>query len=396
MAQQSHLLNIPNIQPRLFDEYSYCRKTICVMKYSHKSVISKISAKPTPFMKKAAFSILAITISIYQFSPETAHAGLLSFISDLTSDEVSAKTVETSSTSNSQNMLLLEAAINADPNPHKIDSYSVLAYNNALQAEIGPQGTLLESDNKVSNEISLYTVKNGDTIAKIADMFDVSVNTIIWANELGKTPSIKEGQLLVILPISGIKYTVKKGDTIKGIVYKYKSNLEEVLQYNDLTLSSNLTVGSVIIIPDAEPSLDVPKIAQVRKTSGTTSVAHDTKGAFYPGYYIKPISGGTKSQGLHGYNAVDLAAPVGTVIRASAAGKVISSISNGAWNGGYGNYVIIAHDNGTQTLYAHTQKNFVVTGDIVEQGEMIAKIGMTGKTSGPHVHFEIRGAKNHF
>jgi murein DD-endopeptidase MepM/ murein hydrolase activator NlpD len=91
-----------------------------------------------------------------------------------------------------------------------------------------------------------------------------------------------------------------------------------------------------------------------------------------------------------------LAAPVGTLIKASAAGKVISSINNGGWNGGYGNYVIIAHDNGSQTLYAHNQKNFVTVGERVEQGEIIAKIGMTGKTTGPHVHFEIRGAKNPF
>ena len=227
------------------------------------------------------------------------------------------------------------------------------------------------------------------------DMFDVSENTIMWANELGKNSVLKEGDMLVILPISGIRYTVKNGDTLKGIVLKYKSNLEEVLQYNDLTLSSTLVIGDTIVIPDAEPTnLFLPKIAQTRKI--VTNKAHDTNGTYYPGFYIRPISGGVKSQNLHGYNAIDLAAPVGTVIRASASGKVISSISNGNWNGGYGNYVIISHSNGSQTLYAHNQKNFVRIGDYVEQGEMIAKIGMTGKTTGPHVHFEIRGAKNAF
>jgi len=349
-----------------------------------------------PFVKKVVtVSFISLSIFSYSFFPKSANAGLFSIFSDLGSDKASAKSIETTSNVNSQNMILLEAAVNSDPNPYKSDEGNILAYNNAISAEIGPSGTVSDVENRVSGEISLYTVRSGDTLSQIADMFDVSVNTIIWANELGKNPSIKEGQNLVILPISGIKYTVKKGDTIKGIVLRYKSNLEEVLEYNDLTLSSTLSIGDVIVIPDAEPTaVAVPKIAAKSKT--VTNKAHDTDGPFYPGYYVKPVTGALKSQGLHGYNGIDFAAPVGSIIRASADGVVISSISNGGWNGGYGNYVIISHDNGSQTLYAHTQKNFVKVGDTVEQGEMIAKVGMTGKTTGPHVHFEIRGAKNPF
>lgn len=365
------------------------------MKFLTDSLTTKIARFYALSCKSVTITSLTLGLTFsYTFLPETAHAGIFSIISDLGSDKAAAKEIEPTTLANSQKMLLLEAATNTDPNPHKSE-VGMLAYGNALSAEVGPQGTASDLEKKVSGEISLYTVREGDTLSEIADMFEVSVNTIIWANELGKSPKIKEGQLLVILPISGIKYTVKKGDTIKGIVLRYKSNLEEVLQYNDLTLSSTLSVGDEIVIPDAEPTpVEVPKIAQARVT--TTSKAHDTNGPFYPGYYIRPIVGGVKSQGLHGYNSVDLAAPIGTVIRASAAGKVISSISNGGWNGGYGNYVIISHDNGTQTLYAHTQKNYVSVGDTVEQGQMIAKIGMTGKTTGAHVHFEIRGAKNPF
>lgn len=355
----------------------------------------KIYKSKILFVKGALFSNMFLFVSlVYPFIPQTANAGLFSIISEIAGDQVDAKSVEVSSKSNSQNMSILEAAVNIDPNPHKSDTSTILAYDNALSAEIGPQGTISDLENKVSTEISLYTVREGDTLSGIAKMFDVSINTIIWANELGKKPSIKEGQVLVILPISGIKYTVKSGDTIKSIVLRYKANLDEVLQYNDLTISTPLKIGNTIVIPDAEPTaVSVPKIAQ---KAGSTNKAHDTGGPFYPGYYIKPVSNGYKSQELHGHNGIDFAAPVGTIIRASAAGKVISSISNGGWNGGYGNYVIIAHDNGTQTLYAHNQKNFVTVGERVEQGEMIAKIGMTGKTTGPHVHFEIRGAKNPF
>ncbi len=338
-----------------------------------------------------------IATGSYLFVPETANAGFFSFISDIGGDEVSAKSIDNSSTSNSQNIMLLEAAVNSDPNPHKNDTGAILAYNNALSAEIGPQGTVSELENRVSTNISIYTVREGDSVSKIAQMFDVSVNTIIWANELGKNPTIEEGQTLVILPISGIKYTVKKGDTIKGIIYRYKANIDEVLQYNNLNLSSKLNPGDIIVIPDAEPYItNTPKIIKNRTNEIVENKPHDTNGPYYPGYYIKPVNDGYESQGLHGYNAVDLAANIGTPIHAAASGRVISSISNGAWNGGYGNYVIISHNNGTQTLYAHNLKNFVKTGDYVEQGMMIAKVGITGHTTGPHVHFEIRGARNPF
>ena len=99
---------------------------------------------------------------------------------------------------------------------------------------------------------------------------------------------------------------------------------------------------------------------------------------------------------MHGHNAIDLAAPIGTTIRAAADGKVIIAKDNSAWNGGYGNYRVISHDNGTQTLYAHMSREAVSVGAEVARGQTIGYIGMTGWTYGPHVHFEIRGAQNPF
>jgi murein DD-endopeptidase MepM/ murein hydrolase activator NlpD len=110
---------------------------------------------------------------------------------------------------------------------------------------------------------------------------------------------------------------------------------------------------------------------------------------------MRPVAGGKKTQGIHGYNGIDIGAPVGTPIYASADGEVIISRSGG-WNGGYGNYVVIRHSNGTQTLYSHNSKNAVAVGDTVKQGDIIGFIGATGKATGPHLHFEIRGAKNPF
>ena len=90
-----------------------------------------------------------------------------------------------------------------------------------------------------------------------------------------------------------------------------------------------------------------------------------------------------------------MAAPVGTPIRASAGGVVIISRSSG-YNGGYGSYVVISHSNGTQTLYAHMNKVQAIQGTTVAQGELIGTVGSTGKSTGPHVHFEVRGAANPF
>ena len=112
-----------------------------------------------------------------------------------------------------------------------------------------------------------------------------------------------------------------------------------------------------------------------------------------PGYYIRPIAGGVKMQGLHGYNAIDIGTPVGTTLHAAASGVVIIARSSG-WNGGYGSYIVISHYNGTQTVYGHLSHVFVNAGDTVTQGQVIGLTGNTGHSTGPHLHFEVRGAYN--
>ena len=109
---------------------------------------------------------------------------------------------------------------------------------------------------------------------------------------------------------------------------------------------------------------------------------------------MRPVDG-PRTQGLHGYNGVDLASPSGTLIRAAASGDVIVSKSSG-WNGGYGLYAVIRHNNGTQTLYAHNSLNLVTVGEHVVRGQIIGRVGSTGKSTGPHLHFEVRGARNPF
>lgn len=316
----------------------------------------------------------------------TAQAGFLSFFMEMFNINRSESIAYES---NSQTMPLLQAALNYDPDPSKGGGGITVINGSALLPDSGPSGTLanIEESDVSSDRISVYVVRDGDSLSQIAKMFNVSTNTIIWGNDIKRGSLITPGQTLVILPITGIKHSVKKGETIASLAKTYKGDVEEILQYNDLPDSAVLAVGDVVIIPGGE--IEAPKYTSTR------SVVRGTNVPSYSGYYVRPVSGGRKSQGLHGYNGVDLAATLGTPIVASATGDVIISRSAG-WNGGYGKYIVISHGNGTQTLYAHNLQNIVYQGQHVVKGQVIGYIGSTGNSTGPHVHFEIRGAKNPF
>jgi LysM repeat protein len=285
-------------------------------------------------------------------------------------------------TKNIQNMSLLVAAV-TPPTDGKL-SHVPMVEKDALVSDIGPSGTADALAYKPTNDqISVYVVREGDTISQIAQMFDVTVNTIKWGNDLSSN-TLKVGQTLVILPISGVQYTVVKGDTLASVAKKYKGDADEIADYNNLSKDEPLAVGSVIIIPDGEVSAPSSVIGSV--ISGLKE---------FIGYYLRPLVSCRKTQGIHGHNGIDLAAPTGTPILAAADGNVIIA-RFGGWNGGYGNYIVIRHTNGSQTLYAHASVISVSAGDFVKQGNVIGAVGNSGKSTGPHLHFEIRGAKNPF
>lgn len=242
-------------------------------------------------------------------------------------------------------------------------------------------------DFPTTDEISVYEVKKGDTLQDVAKLFGVSVNTIMWANDL-KSKTISPGDTLIILPITGIKHTVKKGETVAGIAKKYKADSGDIAIYNGILEDATLAVGSTVIVPDGE--IEVIQPAKPKASKPKTILATTPSG-----FLVRPIAGGKKTQGIHGNNGVDIAAHVGTPIVASASGKVIAARSSG-YNGGYGSMVIISHANGVQTIYAHMNAVYVSQGQTVSQGQVIGEVGNTGRSTGPHIHFEVRGAKNPF
>lgn len=284
---------------------------------------------------------------------------------------------------------VLTAAVHPDPNPAKGGGDITVVDDVALLAEVGPEGTLadIEGSESSNNQISLYVVRKGDTLSGIAKMFDVSTNTVLWANDLKSAKDIHPGDQLVILPISGIKHTVVKGESLASIVKKYKGDLGEVLAYNGWEEGHKVAVGDEVIVPHGIES------APVR--ASVTSPLRSAGGPEIAGYFMRPLIGGRKSQGLHGYNGIDIATPIGTPIMASAQGTVTVARGYG-YNGGYGQYVVVSHPNGTQTVYGHLSSVIVSQGQSVVQGQVIGYSGNTGKSTGAHLHFEIRGARNPF
>ena len=284
---------------------------------------------------------------------------------------------------NSQLLAILSAPLNFDPLAGQGGGDISVVGSSALLSVTGPLGSMADVADGKSESISLYPVRDGDTLSSIAKMHRVSVNTIRWANDLTTSTVIRPGQILVILPIDSIQHTVANGETLGGIVKKYGGDLNETLAFNGWPPGYKPEVGAIVIIPNGE--------GEPLANSGTA--ARGISGPVYAGYYIRPISGGRISQGLHGFrnSGKDFATYCGAPIVASARGTVIVARSQG-WGGGYGLYLVIAHPNGTQTLYSHMSRIAVSVGWNVAQGQVIGYVGSTGDSTGCHVHLEVRGA----
>lgn len=238
-------------------------------------------------------------------------------------------------------------------------------------ASIGP---------KTRTEAVEYVVLPGDTVSSIADKFGVSVNTILWENELRAWSLIRPGDKLVILQSSGINHKVARGDTLDKIAKKYKVDTEKIKEFNRLADASAIKVGEKLFIPGASPYSPPVSVSPSR---------------FFPtpqipagGGYLWPTINRRITQYFYWrHPAIDIGGQIGTPIYAADAGRVIEAKSG--WNGGYGLHLIIDHGNSKKTLYAHASKLAVAVGDYVNKGQVIAYVGNTGRSSGPHLHFEL-------
>ncbi|MDP2930651.1 MAG: LysM peptidoglycan-binding domain-containing protein [bacterium] len=243
-----------------------------------------------------------------------------------------------------------------------------------------------------------YIVQEGDTIWSIADKFGISLNTVLWANNLSASSVLASGKKLVILPVSGATHLVKAGETMSQIVAKYKGDLQETLAFNEIDDESQVYAGDIVIIPNGV----VPPAPVVQP------IASPKLAPLVAGYFICPISAPCRvTQGSHWYNAIDFshgkcwepvfAAAAGTIQKA----KITASNSKWAF-GGAGNHITILHPNGTVTFYGHLASLIVGSGQEVSQGQIIGYIGGaygmagSGNSTGCHLHFQVTGVRNPF
>lgn len=266
-------------------------------------------------------------------------------------------------------------------------------------------GVVYETEDYEFADPTIYIVKKGDTLSSVAELFDVSVDTVRLANDIPKGKGVVVGETLIILPVSGGTHKVVKGDSILSIAKKYNADVDEILSFNDLEDSSKIKIGDELIIPGADDemmkNLSKPKTSTVTKkeSAGLAGIVKKkSSGVRLDGFFIRPITPGVGrlSQNIHGNNGIDIASPIGTPIRASADGVVVVSKfrEGNPWFGGFGNFVVIEHSGGVKTLSAHMSAVNVSVGQSVSQGDVIGKVGNTGRSTGPHIHFEVWGAFN--
>lgn len=239
-----------------------------------------------------------------------------------------------------------------------------------------------------------------DTLASVAAGYGVSAEAIAFANGITDPLRLEAGRILRIPPGEGALYTVGTGDTVESVAARFGAAQSAVMEYNRLYFEpQNFAPGKLIFVPGAVlPTLvyvydAVPEPAQAPRALTPPAAAPVSappaaapRPAVRPGALSMPVGGTITQNFWSAHQGVDVAAPYGTAIRASAPGTVSAT----GWVAIGGLRVCVAHGGGLETCYYHTATVFVGVGQFVDRGQAIAAIGMTGVTTGPHVHWEAR------
>ncbi|MBI5465714.1 MAG: peptidoglycan DD-metalloendopeptidase family protein [Candidatus Kerfeldbacteria bacterium] len=235
------------------------------------------------------------------------------------------------------------------------------------------------------DRVEKYVVRPGDNLSIIAQRFGLKLATILWENRLNERSTIRVGQTLTILPTDGVSYRVGRGDTATKLASRFRAPAQDIIAFNHL--EGGLVVGQTIIIPGGRPPA-APQLASQPKINIPLVQITPPKPAVSSGRLLWPTTSRRISQYYSWrHTGVDLPNSKGTPIYAAEDGIVETA----GWNrGGYGYYIIIDHGGGLKTLYAHNSKNLVTVGGRVTRGQLISDMGSTGRSTGSHVHFEVR------
>jgi murein DD-endopeptidase MepM/ murein hydrolase activator NlpD len=240
-----------------------------------------------------------------------------------------------------------------------------------------------------------HVVQAGETASSIAEKFGISVNTILWENGLSTKALIRPGDTLRILPFTGVTYKVKSGDSISLIAKFYEVDQAKIAEANGLSVNQGLKINQLILIPGGRQIVSRGTPAKPTKPTVKPRPALVELNDNEPD--AKPVTGAkmnwpTKGHTITQYyswrhNGVDIANKTGTPIYSAGDGVVVTA--QGGYNGGYGNTIVIDHGAGKKTRYGHLSSLKVEAGDSVTKGELIGAMGSTGRSTGPHLHFEI-------
>lgn len=241
-------------------------------------------------------------------------------------------------------------------------------------------------------EIVEYVMVSGDSLSTIAEKFGVSVNTLLWSNDLTIRSVLKPGKTLIILPVSGIKHEVKNGDTVSKIAKTYSVEESVIIEYNKLASTDDLVIGESLIVPGGEiKAPEPPKVNPVISTKINTPASTPSYSNKQP---TTTASGSmTWPTDLHiitqyfGWNHTGIDVDCHFTENNYAADDGVVQFSG--YKGGYGYAVEINHGNGLITRYGHHASLYVSAGQTVTKGTPLGLCGTTGRSTGTHLHFEV-------
>ena len=241
---------------------------------------------------------------------------------------------------------------------------------------------------RTRTEIIYYTIKSGDSVSTIAEEFNISVNTILWENNLSSYSLIRPRNQLAILPTTGITHKVSRGENLSFISSQYGVEAEKIAETNNLGEDNRLSVGQKLIIPGGS------KLRYASQTTSRYTGISAIKDLVAPSG-ATPVSGNKMNWPTVGHrisqyyswrhSGLDIANKKGTPIYAADTGTV----EKVGWSTGYGNTIVINHGGGKKTRYAHLSKFYVEKGQKVNKGKTIGAMGSTGWSTGSHLHFEV-------
>ncbi len=256
-----------------------------------------------------------------------------------------------------------------------------------LSVSLDSTGIVTLESEKTWNQVSEYSVKEGDNLSSIAAKFDVSIESVKWANPSINWQKVKPGVVVSMPPVTGVVYKVRPGDTVYSIAKKFQTNAQGIVDFPLNTFSNDetftLVAGQTLIVPDGimpDESVSAPRFANV--------LTPDAGSVTATGAFVWPTQGRITQPFRYYHKGTDIANSMGTPVLVADSGRVVVA---GWANTGYGNHIIVDHENGYQTLYGHLSQISVVVGQRVSRGSQIGLMGSTGRSTGPHLHFEIRG-----